>query len=163
MDEKKCPICNAPNIGDYTNEHIVCRVCNTDLSVYMQLNQFKGVVRKTSLLKRWLYVSCILGVFVTCGLCAYGGHQIENYQQTINDAHDTISALKDTIKVQSQTTIALEEQNVGFKYTVRKGDSFWYISKKIYGTGIYAIKIATDNNMNVDDSIHMGDILIIKN
>jgi nucleoid-associated protein YgaU len=129
----------------------------------MQLNQFKGVVQKTSLLKRLLYVASILGLVVTLGLVAYMLCQKINYQTTITAANDTITALKDSIEVQSTATNDTCVRGAGFNYIVRKGDSFWLISKRMYGTGIYAAKIANDNKMDINDSIHVGDILIIKN
>ena len=47
------------------------------------------------------------------------------------------------------------------KYTVKKGDTLWSISKKFYGVGRLYYYITRENNIDNPDKIKVGDKLKI--
>ena len=59
-------------------------------------------------------------------------------------------------------TAKITELASGFKYVVRRGDSYWGISQKMYGTGTKASEIAGNNNRTIHDKLHVGEVLVIK-
>ena len=80
---------------------------------------------------------------------------------------EELSQLKDSVEVLNkqlaQQSKALSEQsNLGYKYVVLRGDSYWSISRKFYGTGTRADEIAKQNNRTIETPLNVGDTLIIK-
>ena len=51
--------------------------------------------------------------------------------------------------------------DIGFLYVVRKGDSFWSISHKLYGNGSKYKQIAEINGLTIDSTLQIGDTLKI--
>ena len=66
-------------------------------------------------------------------------------------------ALSDTPKPGAENVV-----EPSFRYIVREGDSFWTISRKLYGTGSRYKEIAEANNLDVNSVLNVGDELIIK-
>ena len=57
---------------------------------------------------------------------------------------------------------ATNKPSSGYNYVVLRGDSYWSISRKFYGTGTRADEVAMHNNRALDTPLIVGDTLIIK-
>jgi hypothetical protein len=68
-------------------------------------------------------------------------------------------AVKEKAKVKA-TAVSSNEGGL-IIHTVKRGDSFWTISKKYFRNGNHAKKIAADNNLNPKKSIPLGTKLKI--
>lgn len=157
----RCPICNAPDILDYTKENVICRVCNTDLSVFMLLEEGRKKTQKTESKKNYFLIILVF-IFLIIGI-VYSFSLYYKSNKTNIDLSEKVHNLENEnhiLKEKSEKTVIVN--NYSFKYSVRKGDSFWLISQKFFGTGRKANKIAQDNNLTLEDKIHEGIILIIK-
>lgn len=85
------------------------------------------------------------------------------------DRSSEFACLQDSIKMlkaQIETTTAsmpdTPSQSEGFKYVVRKGDSFWSISKRFYHTGTRYEEVAAANGLDSNSKLNVGDTIIIK-
>lgn len=77
-----------------------------------------------------------------------------------------IVSIKDSVEVLNtqlaQSKTVSEQPNSNYKYVVLRGDSYWSVSKKFYGTGTRADEIAKQNNRTIETPLNVGDTLIIK-
>ena len=85
---------------------------------------------------------------------------------------DTVSMPEIELEdLEAEITKALEEAEVEeeeevpeyIEYTVQPGDSFWSISKEVYGDGRYYLDIAAYNGLNPSNNIYSGMALKIEN
>ena len=49
------------------------------------------------------------------------------------------------------------------KYTIKAGDSYWSISKELYGSGIYYTALAMYNNFEITDTLVVGKTILVPN
>lgn len=156
----KCPICNAPEIPDYKEEKVICRVCNTDLSAFMMLEEGRKKTQKAESKKNYLWIISVFLILIIGVVCCFNLYYESN--ETYKYLSEKVSHLeKENQKLKEKSDKPVVVNNYSFVYTVRKGDSFWLISQKLFGTGNKANKIAGDNNLTIEDKIHAGTILII--
>ncbi len=161
MDKNNvCPVCGKAGIPDYHESDIVCPQCGSDLSIYRVIDQITTESQKN--IWKPISVAAILAATVM------GAFLFVNKPDTASDSNlkadhkqlqDSISVLN--IKIE---TLASQEKTApsGYNYIVRKGDSFWTISQKVYGSGNRYNEIVESNNMTSNDALHVGDTLIIK-
>ena len=160
MDKNNvCPVCGKSGIPDYHESDIVCPQCGSDLSIYRVINQIteiqKNIWKPISVAA--ILAATVMGVFL-----------FFNKLDTTSDLNSIADQkqLQDSISVLNIKIGALASQEKtapsGYNYIVRKGDSFWTISQKVYGTGNRYNEIAESNNMISNDALHVGDTLIIK-
>ena len=102
--------------------------------------------------------------------------------KTIDDQKETIKAEQLAYTTVSMPEIALEdleeeitkaikeaeveeEEEIPeyIEYTVQPGDSFWSISKEVYGDGKYYLDVAAYNGLNPSNTIYSGMVLKIEN
>lgn len=150
-----CPVCGKHDIPNYHKQDVICPCCGSDLSIYRVVdeipNKRNGLIWKISTM-----AAVCAGIVLSVCLVKNGTHN--SMEQRV--LTDSISVLNQQL-VEFQVSTK-EYTNAGFPYIVRAGDSFWKISRHLYGTGRYATQIAEMNNLTVQDVIHKGDTLFIK-
>lgn len=163
-NEIKCPICGKVGIPDYHKEDITCPQCGSDLSIYRVIDKIPSNGGKTNV---WKPISVVaIATAVALGALTLSGNT--NNDSTSNGQEvallDSISTLNNQIKELQAST--QEQKHTGsssaYIYIVRKGDNFWAISKRFYGTGTKYAQIASDNGLDVDATLTVGDTLKIK-
>jgi len=159
----KCPVCGKTGIPDYHEEDIKCPCCGSDLSIYRVIDQIPEEGKKKNVWKPISAVA-ILAAAVFGGLFLVqktsGPAEPTNQQgTTLVQLEDSNSKLNRKIETNSTSTSSTIK---GFPYVVRKGDSYWSISRKIYGTGTKAEEIAQSNQRTLDMTLEPGDTLIIQ-
>lgn len=158
-DKVTCPVCGKVGIPDYHKEDIVCPQCGSDLSIYRVIDR----IPTKSRVNIWKPISAaaiiaaaVMGFFLAK----------ENPKITVNNTSFTNSkVLKDSVDILTKEVAMLktiQDSQSGFSYVVRKGDSFWSISRKFYGTGSKCNEIAENNNLQISSSLEVGDTIIIK-
>ena len=70
--------------------------------------------------------------------------------------------LRDSVHILKNELNETKSKSASYQYVVRKGDSYWSISKKMYGTGMRAEELANANNRSIDEPIIVGDTIYIK-
>lgn len=166
-DEIKCPVCGKVGIPDYHAEDTVCPQCGSDLSIFRVIDQ----IPQTGVKKRnvWMPIAAVavLTTAVIGGILLFQEPKIS----TTEDQSNRIACLQDSISVlksrlEESTATAPETQSSprleGFKYVVRKGDSFWSISKRFYHTGTRYEEVAVANGLDSNSKLNVGDTIIIK-
>lgn len=164
-DEIKCPVCGKVGIPDYHAEDIVCPQCGSDLSIFRVIDQIPfGDVKKRNV---WMPIAAvaILTTAVLGGIILFQDSNVP----VVEDRSSEIACLQDSIKTlnaQLETTTGsmsdTPSQPEGFKYVVRKGDSFWSISKRFYHTGTRYVDVAAANGLDSNSKLNVGDTIIIK-
>lgn len=154
----KCPVCGKADIPDFHNEDVTCPCCGSDLSVYRVIEKIPENGHKTNV---WKPISAV-AIFVAVGL----GLMIYTQKPTvITTPTEEITLLKDSIGVLNTRLAqsdATNKPSSGYNYVVLRGDSYWSISRKFYGTGTRADEVAMHNNRALDTPLIVGDTLIIK-
>lgn len=179
----KCPVCGKEGINDFSKEDVICSCCDSDLSIYRKvdtlLNAESDGNTKPFSIKKW---TAIFSLISACMLLVIGYAFLS--KQRIYKAHvDTkkeLTLLKTEhqelrVEHQSLRTDHQELQNACVDivdppiepeeytwYVVQKGDSFYRISMKEYGTEAMYQSIINVNNLSMDTIIHPGDSLRIK-
>lgn len=87
---------------------------------------------------------------------------VEDQSNQIACLQDSIHLLKSELETSTIVAAKLQSQPVGFKYVVRKGDSFWSISKRFYHTGTRYEEVAAANGLDSNSMLNVGDTIIIK-
>lgn len=166
-DEIKCPVCGKVGIPDYHAEDIVCPQCGSDLSIFRVIDQIpQAGVKKRNV---WMPIAAVailttavLGVILL--FQGSNGSTTEDLSNRIVCLQDSINVLKSRLEESTATTPETQSssQSEGFKYVVRKGDSFWSISKRFYHTGTRYEEVAAANGLDSNSKLNVGDTIIIK-
>ena len=148
--KKNCPICGKAGLPDFRKEEVVCPACNTDLKAYVLLSQLRSQRKKKRILNMLLFViPCSLLIFSLCYLI--------KQRNTQKEAQTIITSLKEEITSLKEREIETIELAIPFEYTIRKGDSFYLISRRIYDTEKYAQDIANINQMDFTSKLTIGN------
>jgi len=155
-----CPICGKP-IQDYHSQDIICPACNTDLSIYRTIDD----IPENKSWKGWLYIAIVAFVatiavaIILIVSSSKNSNRIEQLEAEKSELIVTNIQLTDSINIIS----AIENETLqAYPYVIRRGDSFWSISLKFFGTGTHAKQIAIDNNVTLESTLVIGDTLLIK-
>lgn len=172
MNKIKCPICNKHDIPDFLSQDVVCPCCGSDLSIYRLVDQIESIAKPESTIKPksnkyTVYIFTFLTVILLLASCfmiakiSYCNARLHDYEAKYKALVSENDALKDSV---SDSVVIVEhpKESPAFKYIVRKGDSFWVISRKLYGTGARYKEIAEANGLEVTSVLNIGDELIIK-
>ena len=164
-DEIKCPVCGKVGIPDYHAEDTVCPQCGSDLSIFRVIDQIpQGDVKKRNV---WMPIAAvaILTTAVLGGIMLFQDSNVpvvEDRSSEIACLQDSIKTLNAQIENTKTTTPDKPIQSEGFKYVVRKGDSFWSISKRFYHTGTRYEEVSAANGLDSNSKLNVGDTIIIK-
>jgi hypothetical protein len=159
MDNIKCPVCGKAGIPDYHNSDVVCPQCGTDLSIYRVIDQIPTEAKNTI----WKPISAVaiiaaavLGtiLLIPKNLPKVDIKTIPEYVQL----QDSIGRLNSKISELANRPV----QKNFYLYIVKKGDCFWTISKRVYGTATRYKEIADYNGMTINAPLHTGDTLKIE-
>lgn len=158
-ENTKCPVCGKTGIPDFLNEDVKCPCCGSDLTIYRVIENIPEEGHKFNIWKPISTVAFIAAV----GL----GIMLLIEKPTVQEfPTDEITLLRDSIEVLN-SQLAQSKRSIlpppyEYKYIVLRGDSYWSISKKFYGTGTRAEEIAKLNNRSIDNPLNIGDTLKIK-
>lgn len=167
-DEIKCPVCGKVGIPDYHAEDTVCPQCGSDLSIFRIIDQIpQAGVKKRNV---WMPIAAvaILTTAVLGGILLFQEPKVSTEDQSNRIAclQDSVNILKSRLEESTATTTTpgtqSSSQSEGFKYVVRKGDSFWSISKRFYHTGTRYEEVAAANGLDSNSKLNVGDTIIIK-
>lgn len=164
-DEIKCPVCGKVGIPDYHAEDTVCPQCGSDLSIFRVIDQIpQGDVKKRNV---WMPIAAvaILTTAVLGGIMLFHDSNVpaaEDRSSKIACLQDSIKTLNAQIETTKASTLDTPSHSEGFKYVVRKGDSFWSISKRFYHTGTRYEEISAANGLDSNSKLNVGDTIIIK-
>lgn len=159
IENTKCPVCGKTDIPDFLNEDVKCPCCGSDLSIYRVIEKIPKEGHNANIWKTIFAVAII----VLAGL----GVMLSTQKPSVTSSEtEELSQLKDSVGVLTrqlhQCEKVSEQQSSNYKYVVLRGDSYWSISKKFYGTGTRAEMIAQQNDKILDAPLNIGDTLIIK-
>ena len=164
-DEIKCPVCGKVGIPDYHAEDTVCPQCGSDLSIFRVIDQIpQGDVKKRNVWMPIAAVAILTTAVLGCIMLFQDGNgpAVEDRSSVIACLQDSIKTLNAKIENTKATTSDKPIQSEGFKYVVRKGDSFWSISKRFYHTGTRYEEVAAANGLDSNSKLNVGDTIIIK-
>lgn len=159
-DEVKCPVCGKGGIPDYHAEDLSCPQCGSDLSIFRVIDQIPQDVGKKNV---WMPISAV----AILAAAVFGGIALFDTSKPSNTQSKEIACLQDSIallnaKLNESAKESSMNQINGFKYVVRKGDSFWSISKRFYHTGTRYVELANANGLDYNDKLNVGDTIIVK-
>ena len=158
-ENTKCPVCGKTGIPEFLNEDVKCPCCGSDLSIYRVIEQIPEERHKTNI---WKPISAV-AIVAAAGLGVMLFTQNSSVPSSLTEE---LSQLKDSVEVLNtqlaQSKIVSEQPSSDYKYVVLRGDSYWSVSKKFYGTGPRADEIAKQNNRSIETPLYVGDTLIIK-
>lgn len=158
MDTIKCPVCGKPGISDYHKEDVICPQCKSDLSIYRVIDSIPEKPGPNI----WKPISAVaLAATAVCGfLLLHNGKTGNTIETNVNQQE--ISMLRDSVSILKNELKETKSKSASYQYVVRKGDSYWSISQKMYGTGTRAEELANANNRSIDEPIIVGDTIYIK-
>lgn len=158
VENTKCPVCGKTGIPDFLSEDVKCPCCGSDLSIYRVIEK---IPEGGHMFNVWKPISAVAFIAAAVlGVVLFIPKSTPQIPQT-----EDITLLKDSITVLNKKlnakviTIPTPPE---FKYIVLRGDSYWSISRKFYGTGTRAAEIAKLNNRDLNTPLIVGDTLIIK-
>ena len=164
MENCKCPVCGKPGIPDYHEEDIICPQCGSDLSIFRVIDQIPDSKHKKNI---WLPIA-IVAILATVALAIVLPVRIGEESRKIENKNIEIISLQDSVnyyKDQLANTFIDKPTPTGsneFIYIVRKGDSFWSISKRFYNTGTRYDEIIKANGLSENSKLNVGDTIKIK-
>lgn len=172
MTSRKCPVCGKQDIPDYLSQDVVCPCCNNDLKIYQIVNAIKNDVQSPApqfVAKRGKGKIAIIPTIVTCIFFLVAVFSIAELHKNKSEIKEI--AAENTSLVEELTELKQEiaettanksaEAKVNFTYIVQHGDSFWRISKKLYGTGTKCEELARNNGLTINSPLKTGDALIV--
>lgn len=164
-EEIKCPVCGKAGIQDYHSKDIICPCCGSDLSIFRVIDQIPdSSSQKKSII--WKSITAIACAFALALSWNYYIHSKAITKQKVEYAQlqDSLNVVKSELSnLQKEVSIKQPIEFLsGYKYVVRKGDSFWKISTRFYNTGAKCSDIAKWNNIDINETLTPGDTLIIK-
>ena len=166
-DEIKCPVCEKVGIPNYHEKDIVCPCCGSDLGIFRVIDNIPQTRKNTRTVWMSIATVAILATVVLVGILSFQSPstpkvpsaQLAVLEDSIKRLNNKINNLDNQIDQLAKTE---NNQSEGFKYVIKKGDSFWSISKRVYGTGTRYEEIATANGMDSHGHLIEGDTIIIK-
>lgn len=159
MESTKCPVCGKPGIPDYHNDDVICPQCKSDLSIYRVIDKIPE--EKTGF-NIWKPISAV--ALVATAVCGFFLFQNTNNGKQSSDGEKKeviIAQLQDSIATLKTDLQEIKAAPAPYNYIVRKGDSYWSISKKMYGTGTRYEEIAEKNNRTTKTPLEIGDTIKI--
>lgn len=165
----ECPVCGKVGIPDYHKEIVVCPCCGSDLAIYKILADSQAK-ESGSNNKSWKLATAVFAaVAILASLVLLFKSESHAKVDQNEDIKDEIAMLRDSIhsltKKLNITNQQLSNQKVGsvgekeIIYIVKRNDSPWMISKKLYGTGKRYKEISA---IVKSGTLHPGDTLYIK-
>lgn len=162
-DTIKCPVCGKAGIPDYHSEDTICPQCGSDLSIFRVIDRIPEPHHSKS--NPWLPIA-VVAIIVAVLM---GGYMLLRPAQVSQNVigNDRLAELTDSInrlnaQLADTNTSEINSINSGFDYIIRKGDSFWSISKRFYGTGTRYEEIARENGLDANSKLTVGDTIKIK-
>ena len=145
-DSIVCPVCGKVGIPDYHKDEVVCPCCGTDLSIYKILvDSQSDHTTKETIDKKWKIAtaaSAAIAILTLVFVCfPPKREEVVEDTELINKVEilkDSISSLTTQLKLANLEIANLSVQPVNHSdkiYIVKKGDSPWKISRKLYGKG----------------------------
>ena len=160
----KCPVCGKPGIPDYHEKDTVCPQCGSDLSVFRVIDQIPESKSKKNLWVPIAIVALVAAVALAIVLPIRIGNEtrkIEIQQNEITSLQDSVNYYKNKLANIPESQSSPDGSNE-FIYIVRKGDSFWSISKRFYNTGTLYKEIMESNGLTEKSKLNVGDTIKIK-
>jgi nucleoid-associated protein YgaU len=172
MAEIKCPVCGKTGIPDYRVQDTICPQCGADLSIYKLAHDIENASMPSGDKERrrmaWIIptaIACCLAIALICTALS-GSNAKKELKASEKENATLVAQVSELQKAQEQaqavSSASNAEAETHFVYTVRKGDSFWLISKRLYGTGTRYREIAESNGLTPESRLNVGDKLIIK-
>lgn len=158
-ENTKCPVCGKTDIPDYLKEDVKCPCCGSDLSIYRVVEKIPDERHKFNIWKPISAVACLVAVVLGVVLYTRPSIPTTPTEEDLSQLRDSITVLNNRL-AQSETTV--RQSDFGFKYAVLRGDSYWSISRKFYGTGARYEDIAKQNDRTIETPLNIGDTLLIK-
>lgn len=166
-DEIKCPVCGKVGIPNYHEKNTICPCCGSDLGIFRVIDNIPQTRKNTRTVWMPIATVAILATVVLAGILCFQTPttptvpptQLALLEDSIKTLNVKINNLDDQI---DNLAKAGNSQSEGFKYVIKKGDSFWSISKRVYGTGTRYEEIAAANGMDSHSHLIVGDTIIIK-
>ena len=160
----KCPVCGKPGIPDYHEKDTICPQCSSDLSIFRVIDQIPDSKHKKNI---WLPIA-IVAILATVALAIVLPLRIDVESRKIEIQQNEITSLQDSVNYYKNKLANIPESQsspVGpneFIYIVRKGDSFWSISKRFYNTGTLYKGLMESNGLTEKSKLNVGDTIKIK-
>ena len=172
MSEIKCPVCSKTGIPDYRVQDTICPQCGADLSIYKLAHDIENASITSGGIDRgrltWIIpaaLACCFAIALTCAILS-GSNTKKELKESERENSELLAQISELKQAQEQpkavTLNSSVEEGAHFVYTVRRGDSFWLISKRLYGTGTRYREIAEANGLTPESKLKVGDKLIIK-
>ena len=158
-ENTKCPVCGKTGIPDFLKEDVKCPCCGSDLSIYRVIERIPEEGHKTNIWKLISAVAIIAAAGLGVMLCTQKPSVSTSLTEELSQLRDSV-VLLETQLAKSKAQSVRSSSN--YKYVVLRGDSYWSVSKKFYGTGTRAEEIAQQNDRTIDTPLFVGDTLIIK-
>lgn len=158
METIKCPVCGKPGIPDYHNEDVICPQCKCDLGIYRVIDNIPEKPGRNI----WKPISAV--AFMATAVCGFMWlHNVSKSNPVESGAtQQEICLLRDSLNNLKNELQETKAKSGSYQYIVRKGDSYWSISKKMYGTGTHAEDLARANHRDIDEPIIVGDTIYIE-
>lgn len=159
MKNSICPICGQAGLADYKTQLTTCPQCNSDLKAYLLLNSIQKKPRSKSniVLLSILGICIIIPVFYIFYNINTQNKVMENYGLKFKTLEDSLSNYRT-----GKSTFENLNNELIFKYKIRKGDCLWKIAVVFYGNGQKYKLIEQENNLQKPYKLKIGQQIKIK-
>jgi hypothetical protein len=159
MNNSICPICGQAGLPDYKTRHTTCPQCNSDLKAYLLLNSIQKKTRSKSniVLLSILGMCIIISVFYIFYNIHTQNKVLENYGLKFKTLEDSLCNYRN-----GKSTIKNLNNELIYKYKIRKGDCPWKIAVIFYGNGQKYKLIEQENNLQKPYKLKIGQQIKIK-